>query len=308
VNEIAAPVAAASEPVALRAQDREPMQGWTAAFSLAFSLLILAAVAHTMRHIDVAHLLALVPRSSLFWAVFATFYLAQPASEWLIYRRLWHLPAGGFAVLLRKLVCNELLLGYLGEAYLYGWARRKVAMSAAPFGTIKDVAILSAMAGNGVTLVLLVLVWPFVGVTQLGIESRHVVLSLAVVLASSILIMLLRKRVFTLSRPELGFILRIHLLRIAAVLALTALLWHLVLPSVPLVWWLFLATLRMLISRLPFVPNKDVVFAGLAVFMLGHEAGIATLMTMLASVIVLTHVVVGSGLVLGDLLRRGKIT
>jgi hypothetical protein len=305
VNEIAAPVTAGSEPLTLRAQDREPLQGWAAALSLVFSLLILAAVAHTMRHIDAARVLAMVPRSPLFWTVFAAFYLAQPASEWLIYRRLWRVPAGCFAALLRKLVCNELLLGYLGEAYLYGWARRKVAMTAAPFGTIKDVAILSAMAGNGITLALLVLVWPFVGVTQLGLESRPVVLSLSVVLATSIIAMVLRKRIFTLDRARLAFVLRIHLLRILLIVGLTALLWHLVLPAVPLVWWLLLATLRMLISRLPFVPNKDVVFAGLAVFMLGHEAEIAALMTMMASIILLSHAVVGAGLVLGDLLRRG---
>ena len=50
--------------------------------------------------------------------------------------------------------------------------------------------------------------------------------------------------------------------RIAATIGLSALLWHLILPSVALGWWLLLATLRQLVSRLPLVPNKDVVFDG----------------------------------------------
>ena len=247
----------------------------------------------------------MVPKSAGFWLVFAVFYLSAPASEWIIYRRLWNLPASSLAPLLRKLVCNELLLGYLGEAYLYSWARRKVAMSAAPFGAIKDVTILSAIAGNGTTLVLLVLIWPFVGATQLGLESRPVFMSLGVVLLTSVGIMLMRRRIFTLERRELWFIFRMHLLRIAAVAGLTALLWHIVLPDVPLLWWLLLSTLRMLISRLPFVPNKDVVFAGLAVFTLGHETQISALMTMMASAILLTHVLLGTGLVLGGLVHKG---
>ena len=69
-----------------------------------------------------------------------------------------------------------------------------------------------------------------------------------------------------------------HVLRIGLTVAAWALLWHLALPAVSLSWWLYLATLRMLVSRLPLIPNKDLVFAGVAVFTLGHETDIASLM------------------------------
>lgn len=271
--------------------------------SLAFSAMIAVAVVLELRGMNVRQVLAMVPRSPGFWAIFAVFYLTGPINEWIIYRRLWKIEPAGFLALLRKLVCNELLLGYLGEAYFYTWARRQTAKIQAPFEAIKDVAILSAMAGNGVTFVLLVAIWPIVRSTPLGLENRPVILSLAVVLATSIVLMLFRGKIFSLNRGDLRFILKMQLTRIAVSAALSAWLWHMVLPDVPIIWWLFLATLRLLISRLPFMPNKDVVFAGLAVFTLGYKTDIAALMTMMASAILLVHLTLGAMLVASDFVR-----
>lgn len=273
---------------------------------LAFSALIGLGVLLELRGMNVARIAALVPRSPAFWAIFGAFYLTGPLSEWVIYRRLWSLPAGCLTALMRKLVCNELLLGYLGEAYFYTWARRRTQMTAAPFAAIKDVSILSAMVGNAVTLVLLIATWPFIRSTPLGPENGSVVLSLSVVLATSIALMAFRHRIFTLDRGDLRFITCAHLARIALTTGLSALLWHMVLPGVPLNWWLFLATLRLLISRLPLVPNKDIVFAGVAVLALGRETDIAALMTMMASAILLVHLAVGAALVIHDLLRAER--
>jgi hypothetical protein len=56
-----------------------------------------------------------------------------------------------------------------------------------------------------------------------------------------------------------------------------------------------------LLSRLPLLPNKDIVFAGLAVFLIGHDVQIGALMTMMASLILGTHILVGLGLVASDI-------
>jgi hypothetical protein len=287
----------------LRAQDTLSRMKVAAMLPLAFSALIGLGVVLELRGMDVRQIAALVPRSATFWSVFAVFYVTGPLSEWFIYRRLWSVPVGCLLALLRKLVCNELLLGYLGEAYFYSWARRRTQMSAAPFGAIKDVSILSAMVGNAVTLVLLIATWPFIRSTPLALENGSVVLSLSVVLATSIALMALRHRIFTLDPGELRFIAMAHLARIVITTTLSALLWHMVLSAVPLIWWLLLATLRLLISRLPLVPNKDIVFAGVAVLALGRETDIAALITMMASAILLVHLTIGAVLVLYDLLR-----
>mgnify|MGYP001552317974 CR=1 FL=1 len=292
---------------ALRPQDQHRWQGRTRLLSSLLSLLVIGAVIHEIRGVDVRAIFALIPAAPTFWLCFALSYLAQPITEWLIFRRLWGVGPAAFAALVRKLVYNELLVGYLGEVYFYAWARRRLKLEAAPFGAVKDVTILSAVAGNLVTFLMLVVAWPLASATQLGLQSRPVVLSLSVVLVTSIAMVLWRRQIFSLPRPDLRFIFSMHIARIAAVTALSALLWHLILPSIPLTWWLLLATIRLLISRLPFVPNKDVVFAGFAVFMFGRDVEIASLFTLMAGLILLTHVLVGSTFALSDLLHKEPV-
>jgi hypothetical protein len=95
--------------------------------------------------------------------------------------------------------------------------------------------------------------------------------------------------------------------RIAAVVVLSAWMWHLVLPAVEVTLWIVMATLRMLVSRLPLLPNKDVVFAGIAVFLLGNELEIASLMTLMAVLLLVTHLVVGALFAVLDLIDAEKV-
>ena len=265
-----------------------------ALFSLAVSLALLVAVAWQFRDLDLVKARALLPTSPTFWLAFAGYYLAGPISEWLVYRRLWAMPLAGIGALLRKLVANELLLGYLGEAQFYAWARARDNLSDAPFAAIKDMTILSALIGNGATLVMLGLAWPYVSAGELGVQGTTAFASLGVVLLTSLGILLFRKTLFTLPRRELLFIAAVHLARIVAILIFSAVMWHAVLPAVAITLWLVLATLRMLISRLPFMPNKDVVFAGLTILLLGKAADVAALMAMMAALLSAAHLAVGT--------------
>ena len=259
----------------------------------AISLAVLAAAVVAMRGLHFADLVALIPRTPGFWLAFAAVYLAAPVADWVIFRRLWNIPLSGLVPLTRKQIGNELLLGYVGEVYFYAWARRNANITAAPFGAIKDVAVLSALAGNAVTLLMLLAAVPFDARLGLNLGSRVMLLSVATVLLTSIAALLWRKRLLSLPAAELRWIGGIHLARIAVMMGLTALMWHLALPTVALSWWLLLVTMRMLISRLPLVPNKDIVFAGVAAVVVGRDVGIADLMAMMASLILATHVILG---------------
>jgi len=265
------------------------------------SLAILAVVAGQLATFDLASIRALLPTSIGFWLIFAGYYAAAPFADWIIFRRLWSIPAAGFFALVRKLIGNELLLGYVGELYFYSWARKRSNMVGAPFGAVKDVAILSAMVGNGVTLGMLAIAWPLFASLHLGLDDRSLALSIAAVLATSLAAMLFRRRLFSLPRPELRFVVLTHLARIAATTGLAAWMWHIALPAVPLSLWLLLSTLRLLLSRLPFVPNKDVVFAGIAVFIVGQDHQLVALMALMAGIILATHLVLGMILAAGEL-------
>jgi hypothetical protein len=249
----------------------------------------------TLRH--------MLPRKALFWLIFAAYYLSGPIGDWAIYRRLWRIPWSGFAALVRKLVSNELIFGYLGEAQFYAWARTRGNISGTPFGAIKDVALLSALVGNVATVALLAITWPLVMSDAAGIGLRDAFLSMGIVLLSSLAIFFFRQKLFTLPRRELWYIALIHSARTVWALVLGAALWHLALPRIPLAMWMVMSALRMLVSRLPFIPNKDLVFAGLAVFLVGLEPEIGTLMTMMATLTLATHVLVGGCFALADLAR-----
>lgn len=280
---------------------RQGARSWRNWIGPAISLAVLVAAIAQLRHLDIAQAVSLIPRRASFWAALAGAYMALPLSEWLIYRRLWGLPFGGILPLLRKRISNEILLGYSGEVYFYAWARRRVGMTSAPFGVIKDVAILSAQVGNVVTLLLVAVAWPLFGPLHRGTHSGDLILSSALVVLMSMPVLLFRTRLLTLPAPALWRIAAIHLVRVVAGLLLAAAMWHEALPAVAWSWWLLLAALRQLLSRLPLMPNKDVAFAGLAAYLIGPRTDIVAMVAMTASLILALHLALGAMLALADL-------
>ena len=166
--------------------------------------------------------------------------------------------------------------------------------------------ILSALVGNGVTLLMVAFALPLMGAVDAGLNRWEVGGSILFVLASSLVAMLLRRRLFTLPRRELWIVAAIHLLRIVATTVLAAVMWHLLLPDIALSWWILLGTLRQLVSRLPFLPNKDVVFAGMAAFLIGRDSEIVAAMALMASLILAAHLLVGMVLGATELLRESR--
>lgn len=259
----------------------------------AFSAVVLAAIFTQINLSELRAILGGVPGLSIFWPVFALFYLTVPAAEWIIYRRVWRLPAGGIAPLLRKQVANELVLGYSGEAQFYLWARRHAGVSGSPFGAIKDVTVLSAMVGNLAALAMMLAMMPVLATLLVGPLARSFAISIAVVVLSSLIPFLFRRQLFSLPRRDLQFIGLVHLTRIGLVLTFLIGLWHLLLPTVAIGHWLGLATLRMMLGRLPLLPNKDILFAGATMLLLGRSADISAMLALVASIGLAAHVLVG---------------
>ena len=268
-------------------------RGWLQWLGLTVSAVTFAAVLYQIRGVDPHEVLGLLPRAPAFWLIFALYYAGPVLCEWAIFRRLWQLPPSGLFALTRKYVGNEILLGYFGEAYFYVWARTRLEMPGSPFGAIKDVAILSALVGNIVTLALLAVAYPILGAAHIGAGEREVYLSLAVLVASSAAAFFFRRRLFSLPNADLHFITGVHFVRVLGATILAALMWHFALPGIWLGWWLLLAALRQLLSRLPFLPNKDLAFAGLAMMVVGRANEIAALLTMIAGLLLVTHIVAG---------------
>jgi hypothetical protein len=273
----------------------------------AISLAVLVAVVLQLRQLDFRYVWSIIPSSLLFWAAFAANYFYGALADWVIFKRLWNIPLAGVVPLVRKQIGNALLFGYVGELYFYDWARKRADIVGSPFGAVKDVAILSAVMGNVVTLISVILAWPLVTQTTMGIPANVIWYSIAFLVGSTAVILLFGPRLFSLAKADLWFVSGVHLVRIVVGLGLTGLCWHFALPEIALVWWVVLSVASMLIGRLPFVSNKDFVFAALAVFLIGHDAEIPALMTMMASLILATHVGFGLVLMLSDLLSTDKV-
>jgi hypothetical protein len=290
-----------TEPAALAA----PPRNWVKAIGPILSIAVLAVVFHHVRRADLASELRRLPLHPVFWALFLLSYCSTPLAEWLIYRRLWLIPANGFLALLRKQISNELLFDYLGEIHFYAWARQRVGMTNAPFGAIKDIAIVSAICGSLITLLML----PFGGalLQALSFGGGHILaISSIIVGASFVIPFLLWPRLFSLPLSELCFIARVQMGRIALIILLSALMWHMVLPGIAFAWWLMLAAIRQLVSRLPLIANKDVLFIGVTSFFLGRQEQIADLMLMLASLTVILHLMLGAVMSVGELIAARR--
>jgi len=280
-----------------------PRMRWPQWLAQAASLALLGIVLYELRDLDTHQLRSTFPHDPAFWLTLTVLYLALPIADWIIFRRLWRLPLSGFGVVLGKRISNELLMNYSGEVYFYLWARQRAHLTHAPFGAIKDVNILSALAGNALALVLMAVAYPWFSSLDLGQYSGAIKASTAVVLALSMLPLLFRRRIFTLSHPELIWVFFVHIIRLLAGVGLCALLWHIAMPDVAIGFWFALSLLRLLVGRLPLLPNRELLFAAIAVFLIGNESAMAGLVALTSTSLLALHLIIGGMLGLGAFLN-----
>ncbi|WP_375398504.1 hypothetical protein [uncultured Sphingomonas sp.] len=279
-----------------------PAPRWVRFAAPVLSVAIIVAVAQTLGHHDLAAMVRLMPASPLFWIGIAVTLSLQPVADFLIFRLLWPLPPAALAALFRKTASNELLFGYSGELQFYLWARRHAALITSPFAGVRDVSVLSALVGNAFTLALLVAAYPMLADIRLGALAAPLLWSAVVLIGSSLVVMVLRRHLFGVSPGQFRAIAAIHLLRAVMATAMIGALWYLVLPEVAIGWWVLLSAARMFVGRLPFLPNKDLVFAGLATSLVSADRHIVEAIALVAGVLFAGQVVIGFTFALADLI------
>ena len=231
---------------------------------------LLAFLAYSLTHLGWLHVWSARPSSPGFYLVLLLPFFVQPVADLIIYRNLLGVGRSlPLSVLLRKRYMNNIMLDYTGEAYFFFWAKKNLVLrKGVLLHAVKDTNILSAGAGLAtVWLMLLALVAN--GVMKLpsffstnswtiyAIGSLPLVLCLALIVGG--------RKVTALSRSDVATTFAIHLARSITALALEFALWLLsgALPSATVC--LEFVALRLLITRLPFVPNKELVFVGVGI-------------------------------------------
>jgi hypothetical protein len=302
---VEAPLAGAPDLAGLEPVERIRRR-WPMFLGAGLTLLMIVALGRELFGSGLEGLSRALPTNPLFYLIFALYYLGPPTFDYVIFRRLWRIPPAGMAALHKKRISNEVLLGYSGEAYFYAWARQRTQMVAAPFGAVKDVMILSAIAGNAVTLLVVLIALPF-GMGLLTPAQQNTVLgSIGVIVAISLPFMIFSKRVFSLPRPQLWWIFGVHCLRILVGSLLIAFAWHFAMPEVTVGVWLLMAAGRLLVWRLPLVPNKEAAFAAVAGLVVGLNTAMSEMMALIAAMTLLTHVALIGGFSVHALLTRNK--
>ena len=233
-------------------------------------VLLLAILGYSLTQLGWSHIWDARPHAFSFYFVLVFPFFVQPVADLIIYRNL--LGVGRllpFSVMLRKRYMNNVMVDYSGEAYFFLWARKNLDLKKSILlHAVKDSNVLSA--GAGLTMVLLMLLalvasgvmrlpaflsansWTFVSVGSLPL-----VLCLGLIVGG--------RRVTALSRSDIATTFVIHLARSIAALVLEFALWWLsgALPSSTVC--LEFVALRLLVTRLPLVPSKELVFVGVGI-------------------------------------------
>lgn len=281
---------------------------WPTLIGAGLTIAMVAGLAHALLGRGLAGLHRAVPDDPRFYLFFALFWATLPVCDFLIFRRLWGIPASGLAALIKKRVANDVLINYSGEAYFYAWSRARSAMVAAPFGAIKDVSILSAIAGNAFTLALLVVALPFGRGLLTPDLFRAGIWLTAVLVATSLPFLIWSRRVFSLARRALWQVFAIQCGRVLLSAVFTAIAWHWALPGAPLAIWLLMFAGKQLSSRLPFMSTaqKDLAFANVANLLVGGHDAIVLLLNFWTALGILASAALVIGFGLYSFVTKGR--
>lgn len=226
-----------------------------------------------------------LPASPLFYAIFTLRYLALPLSEIPTYELVWRRPLWRrFSAFLRKRVYNFAVMGYSGEGFFTLWARRNLDLSDREILVgVKDNNLISALVSNIATAALVLLL--FMGghlqeeLDALPGSALLFALAFASAFSLAVAVILFRRRIINLPDGMMPQLVAINAIRIIFVLCLHALLYWSALPGPPLEAWFIFIALQLVLSRVPFVPNLDIVFLTAAIHLAGTvnvpEAAIA---------------------------------
>lgn len=232
----------------------------------------LAIVGHALHQQGIAPLLRLGAAGPGFWLAFAAGVVIEPLIFCWLLRRLLGTGLETLPPLVRRQAWNTVLFGYAGDTLFLGWLGARIGDARRALGVVCDMAIVSALVNNAATLILLLAMreqLQHVAGTRL---DGWVVASALAFAGVPLLLTAWRRR--AMAGGGVGAIAFAMTLRTVAFSLLMALTWHLAVPEAPLGSLLLLTTARMVVCRLPVIPNKDLAFAGAVALFLGPDQAI----------------------------------
>lgn len=295
---------ALQENMALRSRRFFERPGVAHAIRIAQRVLLAAIVVYLVYKLSEVGWDAVVdslPASPWFYALFLLRYFALPLTEIPAYELVWRRPLWRHvAAFVRKRVYNFAVVGYSGEAFFTLWARRRLDLTDREILIgVKDNTLLSALASNVATVVL-VAALAATGGLKAGIDALPgsaylFLIAFLTALSLSVAVVAFRRKLINLPEGVMPKLLGIHGARVMLVMALQAGMYAAALPGASLPAWFMFIALQLVLSRIPFLPNQDLVYLTAALHlasivgaseaaiagMLVAEAGLSQLMNFL---------------------------
>lgn len=260
-------------------------------------------LAERLHQIGWQSVLASLPTAPAFYAFLIAGYMILPLCEWLIFRRLWLLPPRALPVFFRKRVYNEAVIDHAGDAFLLSWANLHTNMAPRTLLIgVKDAAIISAAVSHVATILLAAVAFQtdFLGLLLPAAADQRLafVFGVALLLAMLLILVALRRKLLHSPAAIIRHIAALHTMRLLLVMACDVAMWESAVPAISWSGWLIVLAGQFLLTRMPFLPNKDLSFAALGVGLAGllHEDAAAlsgmfvagALLTMTLNILVFT--------------------
>lgn len=232
---------------------------------------IMGYLAYEVVRIGWQEVLRSLPTNPLFYLLFLLLYFLLPLAEVVFYRITWRFDAWkSVPAFVKKRIYNKDVLQYSGEVYFYAWARKHVGLPHTKIlETIRDQNIVSSVAS---TMISVVLLGVFLYLGQLSItdligahSTSYLVGGGLVALVLVALGVRLRKYLFSMALKTALLLFVLQCVRLVLGQGLQIAQWAVAMPEVPLRAWLTYAAVSIIISRIPIIPNRDLIFMGAGV-------------------------------------------
>jgi hypothetical protein len=217
-----------------------------------------------------AEVLRSLPSSPWFYLFFLARFFLLPVTEVLCYSAVWGANLFRyFGVFLIKHILNSAVAGFSGDMHFMLWAVRTLRMSyRRAFSAIKDVTLLSAVASNAVTVLVLGAYLGFGDLTlvrSVGPSALGLIVGITLLAAVlSLLTIVFRGKLLAVGTSLMGRIIGYHTVRASGSLLLAGLQWTTGLPGPGFLAWMSLIVVEMLVGRLPPFPGRPFIFLSLA--------------------------------------------
>jgi len=236
-----------------------------------FLLVILIWLTYQLTVIGWGNVWNSLPTQFAFYLLFVLMYFQLPLFEVLIYRITWTFAfLRSIPIFLLKRVYNTDLLGYSGEVYFYMWARKFLALGDREiFMIIKDNNIISSIASTIVAFGLLS-IFLFSGqiiILEWIIDQNQALFWGGIVIMATLFIIFIKFRQFVITMPLRSAykIFGIQMFRLVLLQVMNVLMYYVVIPDAPLYVWFTLISVEIILSRIPFLPNRDLIFVGMSI-------------------------------------------